>query len=116
MSNIHHRIHPVESKKRKGAPEPAASASSQQLLAGYMAYEFLTRGTLLGQKFDPARAEAVALSSAKRSKSAAAAAEPIYGGGEQHKSYAEVASLLKTDGVSLPWVVNPTQLARWVQM
>ncbi|CAM8911687.1 unnamed protein product [Rhodiola kirilowii] len=114
MSNIHRQIHPVESKKRKEQAQPTASASNQQLLAGYMAYEFLTRGTLLGQKFDSARAEAVPVSSVKRAKSVAA--EPIRGGGEQQKSYAEVASLLKMDGAHLPWVVNPTQLARWVQM
>ncbi|XP_015875025.1 uncharacterized protein LOC107411873 [Ziziphus jujuba] len=102
------------------AKEPAAS---NRLLAGYMAYEFLTKGTLLGQKFDPGRAEAVPVGS--------------HGGGEwrkttttkmevkteaslsmkkEHESYGEVASILKADGVHIPGIVNPTQLARWIQM
>ncbi|KAK7858937.1 hypothetical protein CFP56_009642 [Quercus suber] len=37
------------------ASKPSELKSSNRLLAGYMAYEFLTRGTLLGQKFDPAQ-------------------------------------------------------------
>jgi hypothetical protein len=97
------------------APKPGEPLSSNRLLAGYMAYEFLTMGTLFGQKFDPARASAEPLASSsaewKRSKPEA---EP--GVKKEHQSYAEVASVLKTDGAHIPGIVNPTQLARWIQM
>ncbi|KAK9288800.1 hypothetical protein L1049_017265 [Liquidambar formosana] len=104
------------------APEPV---SSNRLLAGYMAYEFLTKGTLFGQKWDPGRAEAVPLSSPsfewKRMKhSHKAEEEPstrvAAPAKQQHQSYAEVARLLKSDGAHIPGIVNPTQLARWIQM
>lgn len=91
---------------------------SNRLLAGYMAYEFLKKGTLFGQKFDPARAEAVplvsSLAESKRWKPVAEAA--VASMKKEHQSYAEVASILKTDGAHIPGVVNPTQLARWIQM
>ncbi|CAA2994912.1 uncharacterized protein LOC111376948 [Olea europaea var. sylvestris] len=95
---------------------------SNRLLAGYMAYEFLTKGTLLGEKFDPARAEAVPVNSAdsKRNKPGqshglqSVEAEPS--GKIKQQSYAEVASLLKGDGAHIPGIVNPTQLGRWIQM
>ncbi|GAB4850868.1 hypothetical protein Ancab_030169 [Ancistrocladus abbreviatus] len=48
--------------------KPVEPISSNRLLAGYMAYEFLTKGTLLGQKFDPARAEAVPVSVPEQKK------------------------------------------------
>lgn len=100
----------------------AEPASSNRLLAGYMAYEFLTKGTLFGQKLDPARAEAVPLPSSaaegKRMKPSQIeeAAEPSARPAKQHQSYGELASLLKTDGAHIPGIVNPTQLARWIQM
>lgn len=86
---------------------------SNRLLAGYMAHEFLTQGTLLGQKFDPARAQAVPL--AAEAKKPPATAEPSTGS-PKIKSYDEVASLLKKEGAHIPGIVNPTQLARWIQM
>ena len=79
--------------------QPAVS-SSNRLLAGYMAYEFITRGTLLGQ--DWCSAEPVK----EREREAGAVQD----------SYAEVASILKTEGAHIPGIVNPTQLARWIQM
>lgn len=111
------------SSAKPAAPAPASKAgepgSSNRLLAGFMAYEYLTKGTLFGQKFDPARAEAVPLSSSssssaewKRSKPEAEAPSLK----KEHLSYAEVASILKTDGAHIPGIVNPTQLARWIQM
>lgn len=87
-----------------------------------MAYEFLTKGTLFGQKLDPARAEAVPLPSSaaegKRMKPSQIeeAAEPSARPAKQHQSYGELATLLKTDGAHIPGIVNPTQLARWIQM
>lgn len=96
-------------------PKPSEPLSSNRLLAGYMAYEFLTRGTLFGQKYDPARAEAMPVASSstelKRSKPEAELSVK-----KEHQSYAEVASVLKTDGAHIPGIVNPTQLARWIQM
>ncbi|CAH1441300.1 unnamed protein product [Lactuca virosa] len=77
--------------------------SSNRLLAGYMAHEFLTKGTLLGQKFDGG--------AAARGKTEA----------NGNETYKEITSLLmmKTDGgggARIPGIVNPTQLARWIQM
>ncbi|KAA8548856.1 hypothetical protein F0562_000540 [Nyssa sinensis] len=99
------------------ADEPVAS---NRLLAGYMAYEFLTKGTLFGQKWDPARAESVQVSSnsaeSKRMKpDQSAEAEPS-GRVKQQQSYADVATLLKNDGAHIPGIVNPTQLSQWIQM
>ncbi|XP_052190286.1 uncharacterized protein LOC127799986 [Diospyros lotus] len=100
--------------------KPAEPPSSNLLLAGYMAYEFLTKGTLLGQKWDPARAEAVPVSNGlaqpKKTKLSAEAEPSGRAKPNNKQSYAEVASLLKADGVHLPGIVNPTQLARWIQM
>ncbi|KAL7105542.1 hypothetical protein ACP275_07G051300 [Erythranthe tilingii] len=96
--------------------------SSNRLLAGCMAYEFLNQGTLFGQKFDPARAEALPLNSAdwKRNKQiqshAKQSEEAEPSGKSKPHSYTEVAHLLKNDGSHIPGVVNPTQLARWIQM
>lgn len=94
-----------------------------RLLAGYMAYEFLSKGTLFGQKYDPARAEAVALAGSTkpegRQQQQQKQREPSLQQKKEHKqtkSYAEVASLLKSEGAHVPGIVNPTQLARWIQM
>ncbi|EEF33552.1 uncharacterized protein LOC8263744 [Ricinus communis] len=93
------------------------AVSSNKLLAGYMAYEYLTKGTLFGQKFDPGRAEAVALAGGLvESKRGSKAIEMETRWKKEHKSYAEVAGILKTEGAHLPGIVNPTQLARWIQM
>ncbi|XP_027165885.1 uncharacterized protein LOC113765838 [Coffea eugenioides] len=98
----------------------SSALHNNRLLAGYMAYEFLTEGTLLGQKFDPARAQAAPVQSAgshsrkvERSWRNKPEAEPNK---LRSQSYAEVASLLKSDGNHIPGVVNPTELARWFQL
>lgn len=110
------------STRREAAAKQLADLKpgcSNMLLAGRMANEFLTKGTLFGQKFDPARAEAAPLAGGKareemkkaavvESSSSAANAKP------NHESYAEVANLMKSDGVHIPGIVNPTQLAQWV--
>lgn len=91
--------------------------SSNRLLAGYMAYEFLKKGTLFGQKFDPSRAEAMPVSSSESKRSKQSNANKEAGKSKpKPQSYADVANLLKSDGVHIPGVVNPTQLARWIQM
>ncbi|KAG6757328.1 hypothetical protein POTOM_037636 [Populus tomentosa] len=77
-------------KPKSASAQPASNLdepiSSNRLLAGYMAYEFLTEGTLLGQKFDPARAEVMSL--AGGSVECSKRGEP--GKKKEHKSYAEV--------------------------
>ncbi|KAJ4722764.1 putative Embryo sac development arrest 6 [Melia azedarach] len=97
------------------SPEPVCP---NRLLAGYMAYEFLSKGTLFGQKFDPARAEALPLvgSSVESKRTKPEGAEASASPKKEQKSYAEVASILKTDGAHIPGIVNPTQLARWIEM
>lgn len=114
---------PVSSK----APEPALS---NQLLAGYLANEFLTKGTLMGQPWDPARAEAVPVSAAsaelRRMKASSSyssssnssqkgKAEPQAQVGKNQR-YVEVADLFKADGAHLPGIINPTQLAHFLHL
>ncbi|XP_019180209.1 PREDICTED: uncharacterized protein LOC109175400 [Ipomoea nil] len=93
----------------------ADPVSSTRLLAGYMAHEFITKGTLLGQEFDPARVEAVPVNRTSEPRRG----KPGQGHGnglEPSQSYAEVASLLNGDGARIVGIVNPTQLGRWIQM
>ncbi|KAL2463144.1 hypothetical protein Fot_52800 [Forsythia ovata] len=118
-------VNPVVSR---GNPTTSSNGAEQQpmcsnrLLAGYMAYEFLTKGTLLGERFDPARAEAVPVNSAdsKRNRHVLSQSqqnvETEPSGKSKPQSYAEVASLLKGDVAHIPGILNPTQLARWIQM
>jgi hypothetical protein len=104
-------------------PKPDASQAepispSNQLLAGYLAHEFLTRGTLFGQPWDPAKNEVPPVSPPKKraKPSRNGEAEPSVGQLEDYQRYVEVASLLKMDGAHLPGIVNPTQLAGFLQL
>ncbi|MCL7038591.1 hypothetical protein MKW94_001310 [Papaver nudicaule] len=111
------------------ASAAAASGSKEnQLLAGYLAHEFLTEGTLFGQKWDAARAEANPINPRKpnvRRPPGGAVAE-VKGGSMMvrpqqqqqkiHSSYPAVANLLRSEGAHIEGIVNPTQLARWLQM
>lgn len=103
-------------------PEP--DSSSNQLLAGYLAYEYLTKGTLFGKPFDaardqagqgPASGQASAVEPKKVKPEKKDEAEPQLEE-ENYKRYVEVASLLKTGGAHVPGIVNPTQLARFLHM
>ncbi|OMO95269.1 hypothetical protein CCACVL1_05462 [Corchorus capsularis] len=106
---------PVQTSVYAGPRSTPPPNCSNRLLAGYMAHEFLTRGTLFGQKFDPARAEAIPLiGSLGESRKAKPGTEPYLK--KEGQGYAEVASILKDDGTHIPGIVNPTQLARWIQM
>ncbi|KAK2648871.1 hypothetical protein Ddye_016360 [Dipteronia dyeriana] len=92
--------------------------SSDHLIAGYLAHEYLTKATLFGQPFDPSQAQAIPEPS-KRSPEKKEEAEPSRGAEreeEKYQRYVEVASLMKTDGAHIPGIVNPTQLARFLQM
>lgn len=118
---------PRKRKERDGidASSLKASASAARaepapnwLLAGYLAHEFLTRGTLFGEKWDPARSEAVPAPSelkVKRRKvpNASPADESL--APNKPKAYADVAHLLKDGGAHIPGIVNPTQLVQWLQ-
>ncbi|KAB2602323.1 hypothetical protein D8674_003328 [Pyrus ussuriensis x Pyrus communis] len=104
-----------KTKNLKPAPPPQAKPSQPapptgQLLAGYLAHEFLTKGTLLGQPWDPSRAEPAPSGVSGSSK---IEAEPKL---ENLERYVEVADLLKTEGAHLAGIVNPTQLARILQL
>lgn len=104
-----------EDAKSLAAPRNGAEpSSSDRLLAGYMAHEFLTRGTLLGEKWDPARAEAGITRSGSSEPKKAKPGESREA--EPNRSYAEVAGLLKGNGAHVAGVVNPTQLASWIHM
>ncbi|KAK8623809.1 hypothetical protein V6N13_065172 [Hibiscus sabdariffa] len=105
---------PVQSSvfTNQKSPPPSPNCSNR-VLAGYMAHEFLTKGTLLGQKFEPAQAELVPVTGPLAdSREVRADTEPKEGS----RSYAEVASILKDGGAHIPGIVNPAQLARWVRM
>ncbi|GLT76887.1 hypothetical protein SLA2020_485210 [Shorea laevis] len=89
--------------------------SSNRLLAGYLAYEFLTKGTLFGQKYDPARARTVQLSgSLAEPMKVKSEAEPSPK--KENQGYADVANILKTDEAHIQGIVNPAQLAHWIKM
>ncbi|XP_022880552.1 uncharacterized protein LOC111397806 [Olea europaea var. sylvestris] len=99
-----------------------ASSNTNTLLAGYLANEFLTKGTLFGQPWDPARAEVVPLSAAtfnqKQSSSQKMGSEPqrkAENEAESYQRYMEVSHLLKSDRAHIPGVFNPTQLVRFLQ-
>nr|XP_017233331.1 PREDICTED: uncharacterized protein LOC108207391 [Daucus carota subsp. sativus] len=82
--------------------ESSAAASTNQLVAGYMAHEFLSKGTLLGQPWQQI---------AKPGWSA----EPNKM--RRHEKYVEIAGLLKRDGgVQIPGVFNPTQVNPFSQL
>ncbi|KAK4744583.1 hypothetical protein SAY87_010895 [Trapa incisa] len=128
---------PRPTPQAKPAAEPKVD---DKILAGCMAYEFLTRGTLLGRVLDNGQTQAVHVSPPGSSKetrtnwmkesrglnngrtNAAAHMSPPGPNKETHpsqmkksQSYTELARVLKMEGAYIPGIVNPTDLARWVQ-
>ncbi|CAA7410510.1 unnamed protein product [Spirodela intermedia] len=93
------------SRKRKARGDSYSTAATEEppegggnrLLAGYLAHEFLTKGSLFGRSWDTA-------------------VMPETKPGEAPMTYAEVALLLKTEEAQIQGIVNPTQLARWLQL
>ncbi|KAK7336891.1 hypothetical protein VNO77_17442 [Canavalia gladiata] len=80
---------------RKGSK----SEPCHELLAGYLAHEFLTKGTLLGRKLGH--------SPSKQKETQE----------QKNERYVELTLLLKTeDGPYLFDVVNPTQLAHFLKL
>ncbi|XP_024981983.1 uncharacterized protein LOC112518499 [Cynara cardunculus var. scolymus] len=122
------------------------------LLAGYLAHEFLTKGTLFGQSYDPAHAKPAPALSAASSAGFGTMKQPTSGFVNRDKGktvepelkamqklkpkpkpkpkpnkndsnfrlqlsknqrYARVSELLK-NGAHIPGIVNPSQLARFL--
>ncbi|GAU22608.1 hypothetical protein TSUD_234300 [Trifolium subterraneum] len=127
--NSRRMLPPGNTRKRKQteADKPDKQPiPSNKLLAGYLAHEFLTKGTLFGQIFDPTidRADSesdsiigsAADSTAEQMSSQCSAdEEPTCSSvRKEHDSYSEVASIMKTNGIHIKGIVNPTQLSRWI--
>ncbi|KAM0941908.1 hypothetical protein DsansV1_C15g0132631 [Dioscorea sansibarensis] len=100
------------SRKRKDrhSSDPSEPASTNWVLAGYLAHEFLSKGTLLGRvcgsDLSPPDPVTKLNPKPELEKSKAKA----------RREYADVAKLMKVDGVHIPGIVNPTQLAQWLRM
>ncbi|TKY62335.1 hypothetical protein E2542_SST12191 [Spatholobus suberectus] len=91
-----------KSDKLKSGSEPSKNGpnpvSTQMLLAGYLAHEFLSKGTLLGRRWG-------------RSPSLQEESQQ-----QKYERYVELTLLLKTEGAHLFDIVNPTQLAHFLKL
>ncbi|KAL6871023.1 hypothetical protein ACP4OV_014871 [Aristida adscensionis] len=102
---------PPPALARGSAADGGGGGGDNKLLAGQLAHEFLTCGTLLGRRVHlsgsaaPAPAPAPAMEQARDGPDA-----------KTKRRYAEVSWLLMASGAHLPGVVNPTQLARWLKI
>ncbi|XP_074573653.1 uncharacterized protein LOC141830072 [Curcuma longa] len=84
--------------------EPAKGCDNR-LLAGFLAHEFLTRGTLFGRRWDPARSAPPEPD--RKEEEEKDVGPPV--------RYAEASHLVMRGGAHVAGVVNPTQLGRWLQ-
>ena len=97
----------------------SAPMPSNQLLAGYLAHEYLTKGTLLGQPWVPGKTKEEEEDGGEEGE---AATETPCRSTEmkiqkvERERYVEVTGLLKGGGTHLQGVVNPTQLARFLHL
>ncbi|CAL0316712.1 unnamed protein product [Lupinus luteus] len=117
---------PGTSRKRKhtdshepSKPKAVEPIQSNRLLAGYLAHEFLTKGTLFGERFDPYSSRSNAepsRSSNKTEPSKSQLSSKAVGSAENYESYGDVAYIMKTDGTHIKGIVNPTQLSQWIHM
>ncbi|RDX75675.1 hypothetical protein CR513_44416, partial [Mucuna pruriens] len=82
-----------ESEPGEKGPDPVPT---QMLLAGYLAHEFLSKGTLLGRQWGQ--------SPSPQDESQQ----------QKYQRYVELTLLLKTEGAHLFDIVNPTQLAHFL--
>lgn len=73
----------------------SALPGKNRLLAGYVAREFLTKGTIFGSPVDPKR--------------------PRPDKEVENGAFADVARLVMHDGAHISGVVNPTQLGCWIR-
>ncbi|KAI9180198.1 hypothetical protein LWI28_002222 [Acer negundo] len=78
-----------------GFHKAAKPDSSNQLLAGYLAHEYLTKATLFGQPFDPAQAQAVPEPSPEKKEEA----EPSRGAELEEDKYQSTLSSPSTQHV-----------------
>ncbi|VVB07164.1 unnamed protein product [Arabis nemorensis] len=90
----------------------AEPAGSNQLLAGYLAHEFLNKGTLFGELWNPARAQAGPFPAQATDSRKTKPSNNIEPSDHKRRRYVEVANVLRVDGAHLPGIVNPSQLAR----
>ncbi|XP_044970328.1 uncharacterized protein LOC123430528 [Hordeum vulgare subsp. vulgare] len=95
---------PTKAAELSAKPARAGNNNNNKLLAGNLAHEFLTHGTLLGRRIEPSHHHHPPAPAAPRP-------EP-----EPKRRYAELSWLLMTNGAHIPGVVNPTQLGRWLQI
>ncbi|XP_074556823.1 uncharacterized protein LOC141812713 [Curcuma longa] len=133
-----------ESKRARAGIEATAQGKDNRLLAGFLAHAFLSRGTLLGRRWAPfdgshRRRGACPWRGTRARESRPAAYCPSPGAWPQSRpelawipskgafeqgllppasgAYSQASYLLlKAEGTHIPGVVNPTQLARWLQM
>ncbi|KEH42486.1 hypothetical protein MtrunA17_Chr1g0183471 [Medicago truncatula] len=99
--------------KTGSAPMP-----SNQLLAGYLAHEYLTKGTLLGQQWVPGKTkeEDDSGEEGEAATETPCQSTEMKNRKEERERYVEVTGLLKGGGTHLQGVVNPTQLARFLHL
>ncbi|KAK1426765.1 hypothetical protein QVD17_15445 [Tagetes erecta] len=99
------------------AVKPARPPTDNKLLAGYLAHEFLTKGTLFGQPWDPARSMAHTADVRKPVSQKLKPAEPKLGEKRKLESYADVSGVfMGKNGAHIPGIVNPTQLTRFLNL
>ncbi|WOK98746.1 hypothetical protein Cni_G07458 [Canna indica] len=103
-------------------PARADAVRNNRLLAGVLAHEFLTKGTLFGKRWETSGYESANNKNNNSKAVVAGSVQPVSGPTAESarskppSSYANVSYLLKANGARIPGVVNPTQLARWLQM
>ncbi|VVA89889.1 unnamed protein product [Arabis nemorensis] len=110
---------PINTISRKSLIVAEPIGSNQLVLAGYLSHEFLTNGTLFGEQWNPARAQAgpfSAQSNEPKKLKPSHIIEPAEEREPKRKRYVEVANLLRSDGAHLPGIVNPAQLARVIKL
>ncbi|CAI0385813.1 unnamed protein product [Linum tenue] len=98
--------------------------SNNQLLAGYLAHEFLSKGTLFGEPMRAdncpspiyVKAKKIKPSMERETKAMVKSEQNIEDIGKRSERYLEVSKLLKMEGAHLPGIINPTQLAQFLQM
>jgi len=95
-----------------------APMPSNQLLAGYLAHEYLTKGTLLGQSWLPGKTkeEDDGGEEGEAATDTPCRSPEMKNQKEERERYVEVTGLLKGGGTHLHGVVNPTQLARFLHL
>lgn len=93
----HHGSPKLNSSKlpKLEGPNPV---STNMLLAGYLAHEFLSKGTLLGRRMG----QSPGLQEESQE--------------QKYQRYVELTLLLKTDGAHLFDIVNPNQLAQFLKL